>query len=112
MAGETRADLLTLDMIVVRLNQAADALDAVGKASPGMPAGAFNAYADDLTTAQNGMERARGIALAGGLQLQGDMILDPGPAPAQPIPPAGAGPRCRCRSTTRRSPPTTRTRRN
>jgi uncharacterized protein YukE len=40
----------------------------------------FNSYADDLTTAQNGMERAR----QGGLELAGDTILDPGAGPAQP----------------------------
>jgi hypothetical protein len=45
---------------------------------------AFNSYADDLTTAQAGMERARGIARDGGLQLAGDTILDPGPGPAMP----------------------------
>jgi len=53
-------------------------------------AGAFHSYADDLTTAQGGMERARGIARDGGLQLQGDTILDPGPGPALPATPAGA----------------------
>lgn len=47
-------------------------------------AGAFNSYADDLTTAQSGMERARDIARQGGLQLQGDTILDPGTGPAAP----------------------------
>jgi hypothetical protein len=47
---------------------------------------AFNAYADDLTTAQAGMERARDIARQGGLQLAGDVILDPGAGPLQPAP--------------------------
>ncbi|RZU51601.1 hypothetical protein EV385_3432 [Krasilnikovia cinnamomea] len=42
----------------------------------------FNRYADDLATAQAGMERARGIARDAGLQLAGDVIMDPGPAPA------------------------------
>jgi hypothetical protein len=37
MAAETKADLPTLDSIAGRLNLAADALDAVGKASPGVP---------------------------------------------------------------------------
>jgi uncharacterized protein YukE len=48
---------------------------------------AFNSYADDLTTAQNGMERARDIARQGGLELQGDVILDPGAGPAVPATP-------------------------
>jgi hypothetical protein len=52
--------------------------------------GAFNSYADDLTTAQNGMERARDIARQGGLQLQGDTILDPGTGPAAPTLPTAA----------------------
>jgi hypothetical protein len=39
----------------------------------------FQAYADDLTTAQAGMERARGIAREAGLALAGTTILDPGP---------------------------------
>ena len=47
-------------------------------------AGAFHSYADDLTTAQTGMERARGIARDGGLTLQGETILDPGAGPARP----------------------------
>jgi uncharacterized protein YukE len=50
----------------------------------------FNSYADDLTTAQSGMARARDIALSGGLQLDGDTILDPGPGSAQPTAPTGA----------------------
>lgn len=37
MVGETKADLPTLDSIASRLNQAADALDEVGNASPGIP---------------------------------------------------------------------------
>ena len=37
MASETRANLPTLDSIAGRLSQAADTLDAVGKASPGVP---------------------------------------------------------------------------
>jgi uncharacterized protein YukE len=51
--------------------------------------GAFHSYADDLTTAQSGMERARGIARDGGLELQGDTILDPGAGPAVPAAPSG-----------------------
>lgn len=45
---------------------------------------AFNSYADDLTTAQAAMDRARQIAREGGLLLAGDVILDPGAGPAQP----------------------------
>jgi uncharacterized protein YukE len=52
-------------------------------------AAAFHSYADDLTTAQSGMERARGIARDGGLVLQGDTILDPGAGPALPATPTG-----------------------
>lgn len=48
----------------------------------------FNAYADDLATAQSGMARARDIARSGGLQLAGDTILGPGPGPALPATPA------------------------
>lgn len=44
----------------------------------------LNAYADDLTTAQMGMERARDIAREGGLALAGDTILDPGTSPPLP----------------------------
>ena len=44
----------------------------------------FHSYADELATAQNGMERARGIARNGGLELQGDTILDPGVGPVLP----------------------------
>ena len=50
----------------------------------------LNTYADDLTTAQNGMERARQIAREGGLTLAGDTILDPGAGPARPMVPTGA----------------------
>jgi len=50
-------------------------------------AGAFNSYADDLTTAQAGMDRARGIAIDGGLELQGTTILDPGAGPTVPAAP-------------------------
>jgi len=45
---------------------------------------AFNGYADDLTTAQATMDRARQIARDGGLALAGDVILDPGAGPARP----------------------------
>lgn len=51
-------------------------------------AGAFHSYADDLTTAQNGMERARDIARQGDLTLQGDIIVDPGAGPSLPTQPA------------------------
>ncbi|GGL18910.1 hypothetical protein [Mangrovihabitans endophyticus] len=56
--------------------------------------GAFHSYADDLTTAQAGMERARDIARQGGLTLQGEIIADPGSGPVLPAQPpemAGAG---------------------
>ncbi|WP_030443097.1 hypothetical protein [Actinoplanes subtropicus] len=52
--------------------------------------GAFHSYADDLTTAQTGMERARDIARQGGLTLQGDTIVDPGAGPSLPTQPAAA----------------------
>ncbi|MGK5684860.1 hypothetical protein [Actinoplanes sp. URMC 104] len=52
----------------------------------------FHRYADDLTTAQAGMERARAIAREGGLQLAGTTILDPGPAPAVVALPTGGPP--------------------
>ncbi|WP_436529617.1 hypothetical protein [Actinoplanes sp. HUAS TT8] len=44
---------------------------------------AFHAYADGLVTARSGMEQAREIARDGGLHLDGDTILDPGPARAE-----------------------------
>lgn len=44
----------------------------------------FELYADDLHTAQAGMTRARDIARGAGLQMSGDVILEPGPAPAAP----------------------------
>jgi hypothetical protein len=37
MPGETKAELPTLDSIAGRLSQSADALDAVGRGSPGVP---------------------------------------------------------------------------
>jgi hypothetical protein len=43
----------------------------------------FHRYADDLTTAQAGMARARSIARDAGLGLAGDAIQDPGPVPAE-----------------------------
>jgi uncharacterized protein YukE len=49
---------------------------------------AFNAYADDLTTAQAAMDRSRQIARDGGLELDADTILDPGAGPALPAEPA------------------------
>ncbi|BEL07454.1 hypothetical protein Q0Z83_056450 [Actinoplanes sichuanensis] len=48
----------------------------------------LDTYADDLTTAQIGMERARGIARDGGLALAGDTILDPGVGPPRPATPS------------------------
>jgi len=44
----------------------------------------FDQYADDLHTAQAGMQRARDIAVEGGLQVTDTEILDPGPAPVAP----------------------------
>lgn len=41
----------------------------------------FDQYADDLHTAQAGMQRARDIAVEGGLQVTDTDILDPGPVP-------------------------------
>ncbi len=52
----------------------------------------FHAYADELTTAQAGMERARGIAREAGLELAGATILDPGPGPSVPVLPTGQAP--------------------
>ena len=54
----------------------ADGADQAGQA--------FEGYAGDLQTGQIGMERARRIALDGGLDVSGDEILDPGPAPTAP----------------------------
>lgn len=39
----------------------------------------FDQYADGLYTAQAGMQRARDIAVQGGLQVTDTEILDPGP---------------------------------
>lgn len=41
----------------------------------------FDAYADELQTAQRGMARARDIAVSAGLQVRGEVILGPGPVP-------------------------------
>ncbi|WP_328468260.1 hypothetical protein OHA21_51315 [Actinoplanes sp. NBC_00393] len=56
-------------------------------------AGAFTGYADRLASAQGRMARARDVAVAGGLDVTGEVINDPGPAPnaAGPVPNA-AGP--------------------
>ncbi|WP_328465325.1 hypothetical protein OHA21_43290 [Actinoplanes sp. NBC_00393] len=45
-------------------------------------ASSFHSYADGLENAQAGMRQAREIAAEGGLELDGDVILEPGPAPA------------------------------
>lgn len=37
MAGQTRADLMAMDSMASRITQSAQALDAVGKSSPGLP---------------------------------------------------------------------------
>jgi hypothetical protein len=63
-----------------------NANDLTAQAQTG--ARAFNSYADDLTTAQAAMDRARGIARDGGLVLEGDTIRDPGAGPALPPTPA------------------------
>jgi hypothetical protein len=44
----------------------------------------FDHYADGLYTAQAGMQRARDIALQGGLTINGDTIEDPGSPPTAP----------------------------
>jgi hypothetical protein len=44
----------------------------------------FDQYADGLHTAQAGMQRAKDIALQGGLTINGDTIEDPGSAPTAP----------------------------
>ncbi|MEV4283521.1 WXG100 family type VII secretion target [Actinoplanes xinjiangensis] len=73
-----------------------DKMDAGGRRADELRADAERAaqsldtYADDLTTAQNGMERARQIARDGGLTLAGDTILDPGAGPARPVTLTGA----------------------
>lgn len=62
-------------------------MDAAGRKSDSLRADVetaaqgFHRYADDLTTAQAGMERARSIARDGGLQLAGTTILEPVPTP-------------------------------
>jgi hypothetical protein len=73
-------------------------MDTAGRRSDALRADAervaqsFHAYADDLTTAQAGMERARGIARGAGLELAGDTILDPGPGPSVPTLPTDRAP--------------------
>ena len=44
----------------------------------------FDSYADSMQTAQAGMQRAKQIALQGGLTVNGDVIEDPGAAPTVP----------------------------
>lgn len=44
----------------------------------------FEVYADDLQTARSGMQRARQIALDGGLEVTDTQILEPGAAPTVP----------------------------
>lgn len=46
----------------------------------------LNSHADDLDTVQQRIEQARAHALEAGLQVQGDEILEPGPAPTPPAP--------------------------
>ncbi|MDI6104919.1 hypothetical protein QLQ12_40670 [Actinoplanes sp. NEAU-A12] len=69
-------------------------MDSGGRQADGLRADAervaqsLDTYADDLTTAQMGMERARDIARDGGLALAGDTILDPGMGPPLPATPS------------------------
>jgi uncharacterized protein YukE len=44
----------------------------------------FDQYADSLHTAQAGVQRAKEVALQGGLTVNGDTIEEPGPAPTAP----------------------------
>jgi hypothetical protein len=74
-----------------RMDAAARTSDTL-RADAERVAQSFNTYADDLSTAQAGMERARGIARDAGLQLSGTTILDPGPAPAVTAWPADRAP--------------------
>jgi uncharacterized protein YukE len=67
-----------------------DTMDSGGRRADDLRADAehvarsLDRYADDLATAQMGMERAREIARGGGLTLAGDTILDPGAGPSRP----------------------------
>lgn len=70
-------------------------IDAAARSTDGVRADAENAaqsfhrYADDLSTAQGGMERARSIARDAGLELSGTTIHEPAAVPAVPAIPAG-----------------------
>jgi hypothetical protein len=52
----------------------------------------FDDFAADLQRAQEDMGRVRSTAAAAGLKVEGDLILEPGPAPAAPgVAPTGTG---------------------
>jgi hypothetical protein len=68
-----------------KMSVAGKAIDSL-HADGGALSASFDDYAASLQTAQAGMRRARQVALAGGLGVEGDVIEDPGPAPAEPQP--------------------------
>lgn len=73
-------------------------LTTVGRDADGVNADAlgigqaFQVYGDDLFTARAGMERARQIALDGGLEVTDTTVLEPGPPPPAPTPLSASGP--------------------
>jgi hypothetical protein len=71
-----------------RLTTLADSADAVSGIATGT-AGDLETLASALQTAQSEMERARSVALAGGLAVTGTLVQAPGPAPAS-VPPLPA----------------------
>jgi hypothetical protein len=70
-----------------KIDTAARRTDGV-RADAASAAQSFHRYADDLTTAQSGMERARSIARNAGLELSGTTIYEPTAVPAVPALPA------------------------
>ncbi|GAB2669166.1 hypothetical protein GCM10027271_31250 [Saccharopolyspora gloriosae] len=48
--------------------------------------GALETHSDDLRTVRTKMQQARDVAAAGGLEIKGYEIQEPGPAPANPTP--------------------------
>ncbi|SDP56214.1 hypothetical protein SAMN04487905_105219 [Actinopolyspora xinjiangensis] len=66
----------TLGRIAPGVDELAGDIDGVGRS--------FERYADDLHTAQQGMRRARDIAVGAGLRVTDTKIFDPGSPPAAP----------------------------